>query len=194
MNFKQKLKVLNPEIRKSMETLIKDLEKNIDYLYTIATIDEKTGLYNNKFFSTLSEIEIAKAKRGMPLSLLIIDLDKFKRLNDTYGHLLGDKVLERLAVVLKKQVRKYDIISRFGGEEFFVLFPNTNLAKAKNVSNRIRKAVEGDKFMKKYSVTMSGGVSQFREKDTIKKIVERADKALYKAKENGRNRIEIESR
>jgi diguanylate cyclase (GGDEF)-like protein len=192
MDFKKKLRVLNPEVRKSFMNLLKELEKNIDYLYTIATIDEKTGLYNNKFFNTLSKIELEKAKRGKSMSLLVIDLDKFKRVNDTYGHLVGDKILERLAKILLEQVRKYDIVSRFGGEEFFVLFPDTNLKKAKKVAERLRKRVEGDKFMKKYTTTMSGGVSEYGKGDSINKMTKRADKALYKAKENGRNRIEVE--
>lgn len=189
MDFKRKLKVLDPKVKKSIELLLKDLERNIDYLYTIATIDEKTGLYNNKFFNQLAENEIEKAKRGEKLSLLIIDLDKFKNLNDTYGHLIGDKVLEELARVLRKTVRKYDIVSRFGGEEFFVLFPNTNLQRARKASERIRKAVELDKFMKKYSVTMSGGVTQFKKGDSLTKMAKRADKALYVSKDSGRNRV-----
>lgn len=156
MDFKKKLEVLNPEVKKNLERILKDLEKNIEYLYTIATIDEKTGVYNNKFFNTLAEMELEKAKRGKALSLLIIDLDKFKNINDKYGHLTGDKILEKLGKILKKEVRKYDIVSRFGGEEFFILFPNTNLSKAKTIANRIRKKVEKNQIMEKYSTTFSG--------------------------------------
>lgn len=192
MDFKKKLKVLNPEIRKNMEKILKDLEKNIDYLYTIATIDEKTGIYNNKFFNQLAEIEISKAKRGMPLSLLIIDIDNFKKLNDTYGHLTGDKILENIAQALKKSVRKYDIYSRFGGEEFFVLLPNTIIKRAVIVANRIRKNIEQFPLFKRYKITISGGVSQYKKNDSLSKLSNRADKALYKAKHKGKNRIETE--
>ncbi|MDP4039720.1 MAG: GGDEF domain-containing protein [Candidatus Pacearchaeota archaeon] len=192
MDFKKKLNVLDPETRKSMEKILEDLARNINYLYTIATIDEKTGIYNNKFFNKLAESEIEKAKRGMALSLLIIDLDNFKRINDKYGHIIGDKMLEHFAKILKKTVRKYDIYSRFGGEEFFVLFPGTSMTRAKKVADRIRKKIELDTLMKKRGLTISGGIAQYKQKDNIKTLSKRADKALYKAKKQGKNRIETE--
>ncbi len=193
MDFEKKLKVLNPVMRKNFIKLINQLKENIDILYELATIDEKTGVYNNKFFKTISEMELSKARRGIePLSLLIIDLDHFKKINDTYGHMAGDSVLKRLGYILKESIRKYDIVSRFGGEEFIVLFPSTNLERARKVSERLRKKVESDKEMKKYSVTMSGGVSSYHKNDSISRMKQRADKALYKAKHNGRNRIETE--
>src|SRR3989338_9169117 len=133
MDFKNKLKALDPAMRENMSKLLKELEKNINYLYEIATIDEKTGVYNNKFFKTISEMELDKAKRGSKLSLLIIDIDNFKKLNDTHGHLVGDKMLKRLGSVLKENTRKYDIISRFGGEEFVILLPNTHIKRARAV-------------------------------------------------------------
>jgi len=192
MDFLKKLRVLHPEVKKNMTRLIKELEKNIDHLYEIATIDEKTGVYNNKFFKTISEMELDKAKRGIgPLSILIIDLDNFKRLNDTYGHLIGDKVLQRLGFVLKENTRKYDIVSRFGGEEFVVLLPNTHISRAKIVCERLRRKVEFDKEMSKYTVTMSGGITEYRKNDSIKRMQIRADKGVYKAKKLGKNRIEI---
>ncbi len=193
MDFEKKLKVLDPAMRKSFSKLIEELKKNVDILYELATIDEKTGVYNNKFFQTISEMEIEKARRGIEqLSLVIIDLDKFKKINDTYGHMTGDAVLKRLGSILNESTRKYDIVSRFGGEEFIVLFPNTNLARAKKVSERLRKKVEADKEMMKYKVTLSGGVSTYHEKDSVARMKQRADKALYRAKNNGRNRIETE--
>ncbi len=191
MDFQKKLSVLNPQAKKNISKLIKEIEKNIDYLYEIATIDEKTGVYNNKFFKTISEMELDKAKRGGQLSILIIDLDNFKKLNDTYGHLIGDKMLQRLGEVLKQNTRKYDIVSRFGGEEFIILLPNTQIKRAKLVCERLRKNVEIDKEMSKYSITMSGGLTEYRKGDSIKKMQIRADKAVYKAKKLGKNRIEI---
>ena len=191
MDFQKKLSVLNPQAKKNISKLIKEIEKNIDYLYEIATIDEKTGVYNNKFFKTISEMELDKAKRGGQLSILIIDLDNFKKLNDTYGHLIGDKMLQRLGEVLKQNTRKYDIVSRFGGEEFIILLPNTQIKRAKLVCERLRKNVEIDKEMSKYSVTMSGGLTEYKKGDSIKKMQIRADKAVYKAKKLGKNRIEI---
>ena len=192
MNFEKKLKILNPEARKNIRLLLKQIENNIDYLYELATIDEKTGVYNNKFFKTISEMELDKAKRKIgPLSLLIIDLDNFKRLNDTYGHLVGDDMLKRLGFVLKKFTRKYDIVSRFGGEEFIILLPNTQIKRAKVVCDRIRREVARDREMGKCKVTLSGGLTEYKKGDSVKKMQLRADKAVYIAKKNGKNRIEI---
>jgi len=187
--IEHKLKILNPEARKNISKLLVEVEKGIDLLYELATRDEKTGVYNHKFFQTIFEMEFDKALRGRQLSLMIIDLDHFKRINDTYGHLTGDKILKRLAEILTKQLRKYDIIARFGGEEFFIVYPNTSISKAKKVGERLRKAVENDKFMKKYNSTFSGGITEYKKGDTKSKMKERVDKALYQAKEAGRNRI-----
>ncbi len=192
MDFEKKLKILNPEAKKNIASLIKQIGDNIDYLYELATIDEKTGVYNNKFFKTISEMELDKAKRKIgPLSMMIIDLDNFKRLNDTYGHLIGDDMLKRLGFVLNNNTRKYDIVSRFGGEEFIILLPNTSIKRAKVVCDRMRRAVQNDREMKKYSVTFSGGLTEYKKGDSIKKMQLRVDKAVYLAKKNGKNRIEI---
>lgn len=189
MKIQDKLKVLEPKVKISISNLIKELEKNIDLLYEIATIDEKTGVYNHKFFDTISRIEFEKAKRGKDLSILIVDIDNFKKLNDTYGHFFGDKVLKKLADVLKENVRKYDIVARFGGEEFFVLFPETNLKKSKIVARRIMNSIRNENLLKKYNVTVSGGIVDYKDKDTFAKMKLRADKALYKAKKEGKDRI-----
>ncbi len=193
MNINQKLKSLSPEIRKNFEKTLEQLKKHINILYELATIDEKTGVYNNKFFKTISEREIEKARRGIePLSLLIVDLDHFKKINDIYGHLIGDLILKRIGFILKENTRKYDLVSRFGGEEFIVLFPNTSSSRAKMVSERIRRKVKEDKYMSKYKVTISGGLCEHEKNDTINKMKKRADKALYEAKHNGRDRIETQ--
>ncbi|MSS74402.1 GGDEF domain-containing protein [Candidatus Pacearchaeota archaeon] len=193
MDFKKKLKLLSPSVRKNFSKALEDLQKNIDVLYELATIDEKTEVYNHNFFKTISEMELEKAKRGSNLlSLLILDLDHFKKINDIYGHLVGDAVLKRLGQIFKESTRKYDIVSRFGGEEFIILFPNTNIKRAKEVSERLRKKVEQDKELRRYNVTFSGGVSSYHQKDSLVKMKQRADKALYKAKNNGRNKIETE--
>ena len=191
MDFQKKLQVLNPVAKKNLTKLIKEIEKNIDYLYEIATIDEKTGVYNNKFFRTISEMELEKAKRGESLSLLILDIDNFKKLNDSYGHLIGDKMLKRLGIVMKENTRKYDIVSRFGGEEFIILLPKTNIKRALIVCERLRRKVQQDNEMIKYKVTISGGLTTYQKNDSVKRMQIRADKALYQAKKLGKNRIEI---
>ncbi len=193
MDFEKKIKSLDPAIRKKFSKLISELQSHVDILYELATIDEKTGVYNNKFFKTISEMELEKARRGMgQLSLVIIDLDHFKKINDNYGHLVGDAVLKKLGTILKENVRKYDIVSRFGGEEFIVLFPNTNLERAKMVSERLKRNIENNKEMMRYKLTTSGGVSTYHKNDNVTRMKQRADKALYRAKNNGRNRIETE--
>lgn len=187
----KKISALDPRFRKKIEDMFEAMNQSISMLYDAATHDEKTGLYNNKFFETILDMEIEKASRGQQkLSLFIIDIDFFKKINDKYGHMKADELLARLAKVLQKQLRKSDVAARFGGEEFFILLPETDLEKAKNITSRIRTAIKSDKILKKHNVTVSGGLSQYREKKDSKKMMkERVDKALYKAKNTGRDRF-----
>jgi diguanylate cyclase (GGDEF)-like protein len=171
--------------------LLDKINTNVSQLYHIATHDEKTGLHNHVFFKEVFGFELDKARRGRPLSLIIIDIDFFKKVNDTYGHIQADKILKRLAKVLEESVREYDVVARFGGEEFFVMLPNTVLFKAGKIAGRIRRAVLNDAVLKKYNVTISLGVSAFRERDNFERISKRADKALYRAKKEGRNRVVV---
>ncbi|OGJ12943.1 hypothetical protein A3K82_01635 [Candidatus Pacearchaeota archaeon RBG_19FT_COMBO_34_9] len=188
--FGDKLSALDPRFRKKIQDLFESMNESVSMLYEVATHDEKTGLYNNKFFETLLDMEIEKAKRGkQKLSLIIIDIDFFKKINDTYGHMKADELLKTLADVTTKNARKSDIVARFGGEEFIILLPETGLEKAKRFSSKLRNLIHSDKILKKHKVTVSGGITQFRNKDSDnkKKFKERADKALYEAKENGRD-------
>lgn len=172
-----------------IEKLVKEAKENLELLYEIATHDEKTGLYNYKFFKNVFAIEIAKARRGEPLCLAIIDADDFKRINDKLGHLFGDRTLKEVARVLKKGLRESDVTARYGGEEFLIMLPETNLKKAKKVAERIRKNVLQDSFLAKYNITVSIGVSEFRKNDALAKMMKRADSALRKAKLQGKNRV-----
>ncbi|MFH1500393.1 MAG: GGDEF domain-containing protein [archaeon] len=190
MTKKNKLSALHPDVRNKISELLKDIDKSIDILYELATTDEKTGLYNYKYFQTHLDQQFEEAKRGAPLCLLILDLDHFKKLNDTYGHLVGDKILEHLGKLLKKHTRKSDIVARFGGEEFLILFPNSDITKSYKIADRIRDLIAKDKMMKKHNSTISGGITCYKKGDTKAKLKQRADKALYKAKEGGRNFIE----
>lgn len=188
----EKLNALDPRFRKKIEDLFSTISESVSLLYDVATHDEKTGLYNNKFFETLLSMEMEKAKRGkQKLSFFIIDIDFFKKINDTYGHVKGDEILKRLAQVIMGQIRKSDIAARFGGEEFIILLPETPVAKAKGLVSRVRNKIKNDVFLKKYKVTISGGLTQYRKGDTEKRLKERADKALYEAKETGRDKIVI---
>ena len=188
--LKEKISALDPKFREKIEELFGTMKESISLLYEAAIRDEKTGLYNSKFFETILDMEIEKVKRRQQkLSLFMIDIDYFKKINDKYGHLKADKLLVRLAEVLTKQFRKSDIISRFGGEEFFILLPETDLKKAKKITSRLRTAIKSDKMLKKYEIAISGGLTEFKKKDTKKTFEQRADKALYQAKKQGGDRF-----
>ncbi|MDR1638024.1 MAG: sensor domain-containing diguanylate cyclase [Treponema sp.] len=159
--------------------------------------DTKTGLFNHGFFVYRLNEEIARTKRGKyPSSVIVMDVDKFKKFNDSYGHLVGDKVLETLALTIKKNVRNEDIPSRFGGEEFTVLLPNSGQDVSWVVSERLRKAVAAMSVPWEPSlpqVTISLGIYTFDKDNTLdaEGIILRADEALYLSKERGRNRSTI---
>lgn len=185
-----KLHALDPRFRKKIQDMLENMNESISMLYEAATHDEKTGLYNNKFFETIFEMEIEKARRNQQkLSLVMTDIDFFKKINDTHGHIKADEFLKRLAEVIQKHIRGSDIAARFGGEEFVILLPETNLEKAKRLTIRLRTAIHSDKVLKKYGVHVRGGVTEYRKGDNKKKMKERVDTALYKAKQTGRDKF-----
>jgi len=188
--IEKKLSALDPRFKKKIQDLFTSINESVSMLYDAAIHDEKTGLYNNKFFETVFEMEAEKAKRRQQkLSLIMIDIDFFKKINDTLGHMKADELLKRLADVIKKRIRKSDIVARFGGEEFVILLPETNLEKAKRFAARLKTAVHSDSMLKRYHVTLSGGISQYKDQENRKKLKERVDKALYQAKETGRDKF-----
>lgn len=163
-----------------------------------ATIDALTNLNNRRQFELRLGQEIATTKRqNNPLCAMMIDIDFFKKVNDTYGHASGDAVLRGVASIIKSALRESDIPSRYGGEEFAVLLPYTHIEEAKIVGERLRKAVESspipindeDSEVKSINVTISMGLTEFNTQETGEELFERADKALYEAKESGRNRV-----
>jgi diguanylate cyclase (GGDEF)-like protein len=171
------------------------IQNHLHYQQTLR--DVKTGLFNHGYFMTRLNDEIARTKRGSyASSIIVIDVDKFKNFNDAYGHLAGDQVLECLAFTLKQEVRTDDVPSRFGGEEFTVLLPNTGREAAWVVAERLRSAVSAMKVSWEQplpQVTISLGVFTFdkSEKLSATEIIERADAALYLSKERGRNQTTI---
>lgn len=188
--LKKKLASLDPKTRKKIDYLFREMHESISILYDLAIHDEKTGLYNNKFFQAQLDMEFEKAQRGkQTLSLMILDIDYFKKVNDAYGHIKGDEILIRLARVVQNRIRGSDIAARFGGEEFILLLPETTIIKAKKLAARLKKAVHTDPLLKKYKITVSAGVTQFRKKDTKRSFKIRADKALYQAKKTGRDKF-----
>ncbi|MFI6323325.1 GGDEF domain-containing protein [Nonomuraea sp. NPDC050556] len=163
-------------------------------LQAAARTDPKTGLLNAAAWQREADTEIVRARRtGETLALLIVDIDHFKRVNDTYGHLVGDQVLAGVAATLRTQLRDYDVVGRFGGEEFVVLLPRADVAEARRVAERLRTrvgrmAVPADDAM--ITVTISAGVAimSMHGNDLIE-LLAAADLALYRAKELGRDRI-----
>lgn len=165
----------------------------------LASRDGLTGVYNRQYFQSRLELEVKTAqKENYPLSLAIFDIDHFKRFNDTFGHLFGDKVLKDIIDSVASSLRKNDIIARFGGEEFIILFPHTSLNEAYEKVESLRKMISGhivkDNLVSA-SVTASFGVSCFSECALLEsELVRTADDALYEAKESGRNCIKVARR
>ena len=163
------------------------LEKKLQKL---ATRDSLTGAYNRYKMATLIEEEIKRAKRyGENFSLLMLDIDKFKNVNDTYGHDVGDYILQELSRIVLKTIRKTDSFGRWGGEEFMLLAPHTNAEQAVELAQKIRKNIEEHSFMHVKKVTLSIGVTQYKKDEKEKALLKRVDQALYEAKANGRNQV-----
>ena len=190
--LKRKKNVLDPDFKGRVRRVIREIKAQLYELHDVATKDEKTGIYNYRFFTNVFGMELDKTKRGMEtMSLVVIDIDFFKKFNDTYGHLVGDEILYELAITLQTVLRKYDVLARFGGEEFFVLLPETNIKIARQVAERLRKCLPKNKKLKKYNVEISLGVTEYKEKDTMRRMINRADKALYISKKGGRNMVSV---
>jgi len=156
-----------------------------------AMYDLLTGLFNRRAFDDLMHRELSlRDRHGHTLSMVMIDLDHFKSVNDTYGHHIGDAVLRDLADILRDVCRSSDLPCRWGGEEFACLLPQTDLENALKVAERLRAAVEGHSFPEVGKVTASIGISQAGPEEDEESFCRRADEALYKAKKHGRNRVE----
>jgi len=157
----------------------------------IDTITDKlTKLYNRLYFNEIYKYYINQYKRNKtPFSMLIIDIDNFKKINDTYGHKQGDEVLQKLGEIIKKTIRKTDLAFRYGGEEFVILFPNTHLIQALQVAERLKKNVSQRIKIDMKPVTISGGIGEYNGENPME-FFEKIDSALYKAKNTGKNKIE----
>jgi diguanylate cyclase (GGDEF)-like protein len=160
---------------------------------TMASTDALTGLFNRHKFSELF-ISTYKTmtQRESELSLILLDIDFFKKINDTYGHNNGDEVLIKVAHTLKSAIRNIDIVCRWGGEEFIILLPTASIINAIDIADKIRVLIENMPMELAKSVTISCGVSSVKNGDSMKDAVERADKALYLAKTSGRNCVKSE--
>ncbi|OUR73487.1 hypothetical protein A9Q78_03600 [Methylophaga sp. 41_12_T18] len=191
----QQILELNQRI-KTMEQETVDLRQAADKSRNLALKDALTGIWNRQALNEVLEKEFSRWQRYQkPLSIVIWDVDYFKRVNDNYGHAAGDKVLKTIAGIFQKATRDADFIARFGGEEFMGVFPETRLEDALILANKIREKVEKSKFHyedKRVFITASAGLATFRPGDSVDDVFKRADTALYQAKEGGRNRCSSE--
>lgn len=178
---------------------VTELRENLEAVQREALTDALTGIPNRKCFETrLQDAVREAASENDALSLLLCDIDHFKRFNDSYGHQIGDQVLKLVARTLSDSVKGRDTPARFGGEEFAIILPHTNLQQGVIVADQIRKAVMRRRFVGKDSrddygcITLSFGVAQFRAGEELSALIRRADAALYHAKHEGRNRVSTE--
>ena len=177
----QELKILN-----------KKLEEKFTELEYKASYDSLTNIFNRRKFEEIFTNEITRAKRYFqPLSIILLDIDYFKKVNDTYGHKTGDDVLISLSNILKNSIRSLDILARWGGEEFIIIFPNTSKENATLKAEKIRKSIEEKIMIKKKKITCSLGVTSFIKEDTKDSMFLRVDEALYLAKNSNRNNVKV---
>lgn len=167
-------------------------------LRRMATTDSLTGLFNRRHMTHLAEKELARFQRsGHPVAFMVLDIDHFKTINDLYGHETGDRVLEDVATIIKAQLRTQDLVARWGGEEFLAVLPDTDLKSAEASAERVREALLSRDWVartgERIEITISAGVSEFRREDDLNSAISRADHALYRSKEGGRNRVELEA-
>jgi diguanylate cyclase (GGDEF)-like protein len=167
---------------------LREAQKRIEAL---SRRDSLTGLANRGWLDTVLVLEVERSRRyGSQLSVVMVDIDHFKMVNDSFGHLAGDAVLQSTAKALEKSVRLTDLAGRYGGEEFLLILPNTRLDDARVMAERLRGEVEARQVtFREEPVTVSAGVSEWRSGDDRASLVERADAALYEAKRQGRNRV-----
>ncbi len=175
-----------------------------DKVTKLAVTDELTGLFNRRYFMKQLKEEIKRNQRyHHSLSLIMFDVDDFKKFNDNYSHLVGDAVLKKIARILAENVRNVDIVSRYGGEEFIIVLPETDIKEATRVAEKIRKSAEESLFGRKFlgknqgggaksikKLTVSGGVATYQLREGTEMFIKRVDSALYQAKKTGKNKIE----
>lgn len=170
--------------------LDKLIQERTAELQQLASTDVLTGTYNRRHFNEVLQAELAQAKRyTKPLSLILFDIDHFKKINDTYGHQVGDDVLHKLAELVSGSIRDADIFARWGGEEFTILITDNESLSSHRLAEKLRELIESYPFADIGKVTCSFGVTEYQAGDDLKSIIKRADDNLYRAKGEGRNRV-----
>ncbi|WP_028949772.1 sensor domain-containing diguanylate cyclase [Sulfurihydrogenibium subterraneum] len=185
-------------ILNEIENLLLQIINNFSYLNTKLLAyefskDPLTGVLTRRGFNLILQkhFEISELT-GLPISIIIADIDFFKRINDTYGHLAGDEALKHFVKIIKQNLRKSDYVFRFGGEEFIILLPNTSLEEAVAIAEKIRESLENTPLIyngKEIKITASFGVKEINPTEHTEKVIEEVDKKLYQAKESGRNKV-----
>jgi len=188
--------VARVKVQLKIKALQDELKKSNERLKELSNTDPLTNLFNRRYLTKALNSELLRAERtGDCLSLIILDIDHFKKVNDTYGHQNGDLVLSVIAAEAQTHLRCYDIAARYGGEEFVLVLPGTSLTGGMEVAERLREEIEALSFappMDKLSLTISLGVAHFPSPlvDDMESLIRQADEALYRAKQKGRNRVE----
>jgi diguanylate cyclase (GGDEF)-like protein len=177
-------------------TRLQQARADREKLERLANFDSLTGLYNRRaVLDKLDELINLANRYKEDFSLSMLDIDNFKKVNDRYGHLTGDEVLEKIAVLIRRNIRETDIVGRYGGEEFIIILPKTNLSSAWVVAERLRNIIEKaelkDSAGNAFTITVSQGLVGWERDEDAASLISRADAALYKAKEKGRNRVQI---
>jgi len=176
---------------RELEAKNADLEEKVRQVEYVSNTDPLTSIANRKKFEEELNKEIARANRYRhPLSMAIFDLDYFKNINDTYGHKTGDLVLQKLCKLVSNHIRQVDFLARWGGEEFTIIFPDLDLGNAVLAAEKLRETISQYEIQPDLFVTSSFGVSEYLENETVESLFQRIDRALYRAKELGRNRVE----
>lgn len=171
---------------------ISQRKRDEEAMYLLATTDSLTGITNRREFIAILVREMDQTKRyGTPMALAMYDIDYFKHVNDTFGHDVGDHVLQTVTGLVMENIRATDIVARWGGEEFMVLMPQADIQSARNTAEKLRLAIANHHFDKVNKLTVSFGVAAFEPQDDLNSLLRRVDDALYQAKERGRNRVEI---
>lgn len=185
--------VARAKVHLKIKHLQDELRQKNALLLELSTTDSLTKIYNRRHFLELARKEFERSQRmGLQLSLMIIDIDHFKKINDTFGHQAGDEVLIKVCSTIQKSLRDYDVFGRYGGDELTILFPQTDLSQALKVGNRLEESVQNLKIeaVKEMKITLSGGVAtKTSSHKDLDSLIKDADDALYRAKESGRARI-----
>lgn len=171
-----------------LETKVKDIKNHNEKLNELVLTDKLTSIYNRRFIDNILTEKLSK-DGNKNLTIIFIDIDNFKHINDVHGHLVGDQVLIEFSTLLKANIRSNDLLGRWGGEEFIIISDNTDLEAAKNIAEKLRLIISETKFSVLEKLTASFGLASYEQNDCITTLIQKADYSLYKAKEEGKNRV-----